>query len=72
MGVSHERDKNKNDFPGQETFKTIYPCGNKTALIDCFTKMGNKIVSGLIQKIKVLICWLFLLMILIKRLDFPQ
>jgi hypothetical protein len=36
--------KRKMISQARETFKTIYPCGNKTALIDCFTKMGNKLV----------------------------
>ena len=28
----------------QQTFQTIYPCGNKVELFDCFTQMGNLLV----------------------------
>ncbi len=31
-------------FKARETFKTIYPCGNKTSFTDCFTTMGNNLV----------------------------
>jgi len=36
--------KNKLIIRAKETFKIIYPCGNKRDLSDCFTIIGNKLL----------------------------
>jgi len=36
--------KQKMILEAMEKYKTIFPCGNKTDLTDCFTLMGNLLV----------------------------